>query len=85
MKPLAEQVALVTGAGSGIGKAIALALGEQGATLVLVGRRHALLDEVATTLVGCGIKRIATLPTFQIEPPFKTLPRGSCAASADST
>ncbi len=35
---LTNQVAVVTGASSGIGKAIALALGAQGATLCLLGR-----------------------------------------------
>ena len=33
-------VALVTGAGSGIGRAIAIALGKSGSRLVLVGRRR---------------------------------------------
>jgi NADP-dependent 3-hydroxy acid dehydrogenase YdfG len=50
MKPLKGQVAVVTGAGSGIGKAIALALGELGATLVLLGRRLDLLESVASEL-----------------------------------
>ncbi len=36
--PLTNQIAVVTGASSGIGKAIALALGAQGATLCLLGR-----------------------------------------------
>ena len=47
MIPLNGQVAVVTGGGSGIGKAIALALAAQGATLALVGRRRALLESVA--------------------------------------
>jgi NAD(P)-dependent dehydrogenase (short-subunit alcohol dehydrogenase family) len=41
------KIALVTGAGSGIGKAVALRLAQAGYTLVLCGRRQALLDTVA--------------------------------------
>ncbi len=42
-----ERIAVVTGAGSGIGAATARALSEDGWTVVLVGRRAAPLDEVA--------------------------------------
>jgi len=45
--PLREKIAVITGAGSGIGKAIALALGEKGATLCLVGRNLEKLEMVA--------------------------------------
>ena len=47
MPPLIDHVAVVTGAGTGIGKAIALALGSQGAALALVGRRPGPLESVA--------------------------------------
>jgi NAD(P)-dependent dehydrogenase (short-subunit alcohol dehydrogenase family) len=47
MNPFHEQVAVITGAGSGIGKAIALALGKLGARLALVGRRTEPLKAVA--------------------------------------
>ncbi|MGH7380665.1 MAG: SDR family oxidoreductase [Candidatus Methylomirabilales bacterium] len=47
MRGFTDQIAVVTGASSGIGKAIALALAEQGATIYLVGRRLDALEEVA--------------------------------------
>jgi NADP-dependent 3-hydroxy acid dehydrogenase YdfG len=47
MGQLKGQIAVVTGASSGIGKAIALALGAEGAQLCLVARRRELLEESA--------------------------------------
>src|SRR5437588_1599424 len=43
----AQRVALVTGAGTGIGKAVALALMQEGDAVVLAGRRKDKLEEAA--------------------------------------
>jgi NAD(P)-dependent dehydrogenase (short-subunit alcohol dehydrogenase family) len=43
-------VALVTGAGTGIGRAVAIALAEAGHRLVVVGRRPDLIEETAATI-----------------------------------
>jgi len=45
---------IVTGAGSGIGAATARQLGRAGAPVVLVGRREALLRDVADEITGNG-------------------------------
>lgn len=50
MVSLKGQVAVISGAGSGIGRAIALELGAQGANLCLLGRRMAAMEEVAAAV-----------------------------------
>ena len=47
MKKEENKVALVTGAGTGVGRAIAKTLAKQGYKVVLTGRRKEKLDEVA--------------------------------------
>jgi len=49
-----NKTALVTGASSGIGRGIALALGAEGVRLALVARRGNLLAEVAAEITGKG-------------------------------
>ena len=51
---LGDKVAWVTGAGSGIGQAAALALAKAGATLVLSGRREAPLEATASAIREAG-------------------------------
>jgi NAD(P)-dependent dehydrogenase (short-subunit alcohol dehydrogenase family) len=50
MAQLANKVAVVTGAGTGLGAATARALARQGADVVLVGRRVEKLEETASTM-----------------------------------
>jgi 3-oxoacyl-[acyl-carrier protein] reductase len=52
--PLAEQVAIVTGASRGIGRAIAKDLAGQGATVIACARSADQLAELATEVVGPG-------------------------------
>jgi NADP-dependent 3-hydroxy acid dehydrogenase YdfG len=54
MESLKDQVAVVTGASSGIGKAIALSIAAHGAELCLVARRRELLDDVAKQIHALG-------------------------------
>lgn len=54
MRCFAGQTALVTGASSGIGRALALALATAGANVALVGRRADVLDAVAAEARGLG-------------------------------
>lgn len=53
-KPLAGKVAWITGAGSGIGQAGALVLAEDGASVVLSGRRRDALDDTAKRIAKAG-------------------------------
>jgi NAD(P)-dependent dehydrogenase (short-subunit alcohol dehydrogenase family) len=54
-----ERFALVTGAGSGIGKAAALSLARAGWNLALAGRRREPLDDVAKEISALGRRAVA--------------------------
>ena len=56
MAALTGKVAWVTGAGSGIGQAAAIALAGEGATVVLTGRRKEPLQETAAVIKKAGGK-----------------------------
>jgi NAD(P)-dependent dehydrogenase (short-subunit alcohol dehydrogenase family) len=55
----ASRIALISGAGSGIGRATALALGAAGFSLVLTGRRPEPLAETAEACRQAGVEAIA--------------------------
>jgi NAD(P)-dependent dehydrogenase (short-subunit alcohol dehydrogenase family) len=57
-----EKVAVITGAGSGIGRAVAIALFDAGFDVVLAGRRKSALEETAG---GCTSRsgRVLAVPT----------------------
>jgi NAD(P)-dependent dehydrogenase (short-subunit alcohol dehydrogenase family) len=55
-KPLLGQVSVITGAGRGIGAAIARKLAQLGATAVLCGRTQSTLDATALAIIDAGGK-----------------------------
>jgi NADP-dependent 3-hydroxy acid dehydrogenase YdfG len=57
--PLAGKIAWVTGAGSGIGEAAAVALAREGVTVVLTGRRQRPLEEVVARITAGSGKAVA--------------------------
>jgi 2-hydroxycyclohexanecarboxyl-CoA dehydrogenase len=56
---LAGKVAVVTGAGQGLGRAIAGVLGEAGASVALLGRTESKLTGAADEMRGCGATALA--------------------------
>lgn len=64
---MAERVAVVTGAGSGIGRASALALQAEGYHVAVAGRRAAELDKTAS-MAKAGGGRILPVPTDVSDP-----------------
>lgn len=60
MTVLTDKVAVVTGAGSGIGEAIATLLHEEGAKVVLAGRNKEKLQNVANQLSQDNVKVVPT-------------------------
>ena len=56
------KIAVITGAGSGIGRATARALLDVGWTVVLAGRRHEMLEETAA-LAEASPPRTLVVPT----------------------
>jgi NAD(P)-dependent dehydrogenase (short-subunit alcohol dehydrogenase family) len=68
-----SKTAIVTGAGTGVGKAASLALARAGWTLVLAGRRIAQLEEVKAEIVAGGGQALAVTTDVTDEASVKNL------------
>jgi NAD(P)-dependent dehydrogenase (short-subunit alcohol dehydrogenase family) len=62
MFSLEGRVAIVTGSGTGIGRATAKVLAQHGADIVLAGRRAELIEKTAASIRGIG-RRALAVPT----------------------
>jgi NAD(P)-dependent dehydrogenase (short-subunit alcohol dehydrogenase family) len=62
-----SKVAMVTGAGSGIGKSAAIALAREGYSVALAGRRSVPLDQVSSEIRSIGAHSLA-VPTDVTDP-----------------
>jgi len=74
---LAGKTILVTGASSGIGRAIAVVCSQMGATLVITGRNEVRLSETFTMLTGDGHTQICAdlTITAELEKLIESLPK----------
>jgi NAD(P)-dependent dehydrogenase (short-subunit alcohol dehydrogenase family) len=64
---MAAKIAIVTGAGSGIGKSAAIALAQNGFSVVLAGRRREQLEETAREIQAAKAP-VLVMPTNVMEP-----------------
>ncbi len=65
---LAGKVALVTGGSRGIGRAIAQAFLERGASVVITGRKRESLASAQDELHGLGLRQIRTIEAHSADP-----------------
>ena len=80
MKQLNEKVAIVTGAGQGIGKGIALCLGERGVKVVCVGRRLEPIEQTAKEIKDNGGEAFAMTGDTSDRPRVKEIVEKTVAA-----
>ena len=66
-KELKDQVAIVTGGGSGIGRAIALAFAQAGADVVVAARTASDLDDTVALIEQTGRRGLAVVTDVMVE------------------
>lgn len=79
---LSGKKALITGASSGIGEAIAFLFAREGADLCLVARRAGELSSVASRCRGCGVKALDIVTDITDEKQVENMAR-ECRAAYD--
>lgn len=70
---LTDQVAIVTGGGAGIGRAIAVAFAEAGADVVVASRTRADLDETVLAIEATGRAGLAVVADVMVEEDLERL------------
>ena len=66
-KPLHEQVVVVTGASSGLGRAIARLAGERGAKVVVTARNAEALDNAVSEIEAAGSEALAVVADHAVQ------------------
>jgi NAD(P)-dependent dehydrogenase (short-subunit alcohol dehydrogenase family) len=65
MSPYENQVVIITGGSSGIGRSAALAFAEKGARVLITGRRRAPLEAVAAAHLRSYFNRSWPMPDIE--------------------
>ena len=81
---IAGKTGLVTGASTGIGRGIALALAAEGVRLAIAARRRNLLDEVAVEIVAAGGARPVVIECDMLQPEAAAQIAGAALNALDS-